>query len=246
MKITTAQIKGPRTYQEDRYKVINDSNGDTLLAVFDGHGGADTADKAAENVELFYHYVRDARNYNDISEEVIADIFAKLHALTKNDDTGSTASLVLIEPKKQTATVGTLGDSPVYIINSNGNLYNNPEHNVRTNIVEAHSATARGGNIYGGYLYKSYRGQGLQMSRALGDVDLQPVVDHIPEIHTVEINDQSKIVVASDGFGDPSHATDRTSFKKELQFLLAYGVEADALMHWVKNPQDNVTIIVAG
>ena len=204
MLVTQFSKKNLRNYQEDRsfFKIYK--NGDSLLGVFDGHGGCGVADYAATHAASFFTTMR--KEFKKDSEIALKMLFQKLVEKTKETSSGSTATIVLV--RNDLATVGVLGDSPAIIKTASGDLWHSPEHNVRTNVKECIAAEARGGRISpNGYLFDryQYQGEGLQMSRALGDRHLNNVLDREPEICQVPINNQSWILVCSDGLIDPSH-----------------------------------------
>lgn len=184
---------GERPYQEDRM-VVNYNSARTLLAVIDGHGGSETAEYVHEHLpELF-------RTYNDLSR-----VFAHLATETALNEDGAAVSVVVYDKDFSLAQVAILGDSLVVIRDAAGLLNVSPEHNVRSNPAEADAACARGGIISGGYLFSGFSGQGLQMSRALGDASLSSVLNREPEIYSVALGPNSFILLGTDGVFDPGH-----------------------------------------
>lgn len=205
--ITQATALGLRPYQEDRFFSFEFPE-HIILGVFDGHGGEETAAKVAELMPKRLAYWLD--NEDDLSL-VLKESFAEVNTETKWMEEGSAASVVIIDKDRRQAAVAILGDSPVIIriAGSPAVMWTAPEHNVRTNIAEAEAARARGGFTSDGYLYKSYRDGGLQMTRAFGDSFLEGVLDREPEIATMNLDDKSWVLVATDGAFDPSHNDDK-------------------------------------
>src|SRR3989344_3566888 len=160
--ITTATKKGPRPYQEDRnYETYIPNQKWQLLAVMDGHNGAEVSNFCVENI----HRMIPLDNPNP--ENSLASLVANLNSTTRNYEAGSTFSAAIITNK--TVTVAILGDSPVIILDSKGKLHISPEHNVRTNLKEREAAKRRGAYYDpGGYIYLYFSSGGLQLSRALG------------------------------------------------------------------------------
>ena len=204
MLVTYFAKKNLKKYQEDRSFYKQYKNGDSIFGVFDGHGGEWVSDYAAEHAPLFFTNMR--KELKKDPQEALKVLFQKLVEKTKGFTCGSSASIVLV--RNNIATIGVLGDSPVIIKTALRNIWKSPEHNVRTNEKECIAAIAKGGWISEvGYLFDrcQYQGMGLQMSRALGDKELNNVLNREPEIFQVPINNQSWILVCSDGLIDPSH-----------------------------------------
>jgi len=242
--ISSDSHKGRRDYQEDRLFTLTGAEG-TLLAVFDGHGGDDVSHLASEQLPAIWA--------DEITEEgatpktALANSIQKLNILTQHYEPGSTISLVFIPAKGDTVTVAIMGDSPVIIKDADGKINISPDHNVRTNLVEAEAAKARGGFVEQGYLFCTYDGMGLQMARALGDSYLNKVLSRVPEIYEVKINKDSFIIAASDGCFDPGHYDFKAAAQTIVELVGDRGQEAKELVHRaaVDYPTgDNVTAIV--
>jgi serine/threonine protein phosphatase PrpC len=235
MKISHAQIQGQRPYQEDRYIVYGEGDV-TVIGVFDGHSGAEVADKAAKLIPTIYAMD------SDFGVPIgIKNYFYELDRLLKDEIAGTTASIVQITPEM--INIGIMGDSPVQALipaeDGKDIRVIFPEHNVRSNQSEAAKVMALGGVIFQGYLFDYENGglnAGIQMSRVLGDAKLRRVTIHEPEIFQMNPTPGTVILVASDGLVDPAHEHD--------SFVLRRGVTAQELVDSVEIPFDNVTAIV--
>lgn len=239
--ISRYSIRGPRAYQEDRDYVsvrsLSDGTRLLILAVFDGHGGSEAAEYAKENfTKLFKPF-----SSKTVKEDLKFAI-SQLALDMRNIEAGTTLSVACISSNNE-ATIAIVGDSPVIVIEENGALNISPEHNVRTNPAEAAEAYKRGGVVVNGYVWHPTREIGLQMSRALGDSGMQPIVSHEPDIYTVKLGKDSAVLVASDGLIDPSHKTG--SAITDIILGLKSGKTAGQLVDMVApNAQDNVTAVV--
>lgn len=207
--LSVASEKGRRPYQEDTKVVYWVPEEGYLLAVFDGHGGLEVAEDCAKRLIPLYHEIRNELLVVNF-ETIISKIFSKLNQKTNYMGAGSTASIVFIPESGNEVLVGVLGDSPVLVRNADGIIWLSPEHNIRTNVAEATAARQRGGFIANGYLFSSYHGGGLQMSRALGDTELDKVLLREPEIFRLPLGADGFVLVASDGVFDPSHQNDES------------------------------------
>jgi serine/threonine protein phosphatase PrpC len=239
-EITHASEKGRRQYQEDRYVVYWVPDEGYLLAVFDGHGGSEAADLCSKELVPLYHGIRNSLLVVNF-ETVIHHIFRDLSIKTRHMGSGCAASIAFIPEHGEEVIVGILGDAPVLV--KNDGIWTSPEHNVRSNSAEVIAATKRGGFIEGGYLFASYSGGGLQMSRALGDVSLDKVLSREPEIFRLPTKAGDWVLVASDGLFDPSHATHPSV---SIGALIDEGADARALVeNALRVPtHDNVTAIL--
>ena len=195
MKISQATAKGSRPYQEDRSFVLPTAKG-LYMGVFDGHGG----DACAEYCVKKFPAILQCTFYLYDAMGILADETRMMH-------TGSTASVVFIPKGEASVEVAVIGDSPVVVKGADQSIWIAPEHNVRTNMAEADAARQRGGYINGGYLFAGFNGDGLQMSRALGDVSLDSVLLREPEASIHALGANSFVLVASDGAFDPAHKT---------------------------------------
>lgn len=241
MKITSETAKGKRPYQEDRF-IREEFLEGTLLGVFDGHGGEEVAQIASELFPTLFRAAlvsSSSRVSMEVSISILNDRTNYLHS-------GSTLSVVFIPKDKNVAVCAVLGDSPIIIKSADGKINVSPEHNVRTNEVEALAAKARGGTISGGYLFDGYRNDGLQMSRALGDSSLDKVLSRTPGIYEVPLSIDSFVLVATDGAFDPAHS----EFSEALDSVvrnIESGADAKALVDraLAVPTRDNVTCILA-
>ena len=243
LPVTSSTHKGLRPYQEDRLIIATYEQG-FLLGVFDGHGGADTAHLASEEIPGYFA--------DEITEEgatpktALENAIRKVVIQTQSFGPGSTLSLAWIPAKGDTVTCAVIGDSPIIVKDADGKINISPEHNVRTNYEERRAAEARGGFVSDGYLFQSYSGMGLQMARALGDTHLDKVLSRVPDIYEVKVGAGSFVIVASDGSFDPGHY----GFEKaaeEVVKLVEGGGDAKAIVDRAVKIKtgDNTTAIVA-
>jgi serine/threonine protein phosphatase PrpC len=168
--VSSATAKGQRSYQEDRLFTLTGEQG-TLLAVFDGHGGAQVSHLASEELPGIFADLITEKNAKP--RQVLKKSIHKLNIMTQHFAPGSTISLAFIPFKKRIVYCAVMGDSPILIKDSKGNINISPDHNVRTNEAERIAALDRGGFTEGGYLYATFTGPGLQMARALGDAAVE-------------------------------------------------------------------------
>ncbi|HSH18534.1 MAG TPA: PP2C family serine/threonine-protein phosphatase [Candidatus Saccharimonadales bacterium] len=252
MNITYQTALGQRGYQEDRYiaeRLVLPNGHDTLtvLAVMDGHGGSETSEFLSKSfISVLAKIAIDPKPELPNWRETLAITMTLLGEMTKTKQSGSTVSAVFLPSVEQKAYVAVVGDSPVIIKDSEGNINVSPEHNARSNARERDAAISRGASFDGTYLYSPESGHGLQMSRAFGDSSLASFIDRTPELYTVDLNQDSFVVVATDGLLDPSHATTEKQASR-IANLVNNGADANALVEdaLLRQTGDNVTAIIA-
>jgi len=120
-------------------------NEGTLLGVFDGHGGDEAAALCEDQLPGIF-----ADEIGEPGADALTAIrkaFAKLADLTKELESGTTASVAYFPWNKSAETwsidavwVAVLGDSPVIVKDIAGGINISPEHNVRTNMAEKAAA----------------------------------------------------------------------------------------------------------
>lgn len=240
--MTHASEKGSRRYQEDRHVVYwmpTEGLQGYLLAVFDGHGGFEAADQCAKTlVEIWHTEAVDAPD----TEVVMRNVFACLHDETSSYmGSGCAASIAFIKADGSEVIVGILGDAPVLV--KNDGIWHSPEHNVRSNPAEVAAVTQRGGFVSDGYCFQTYSSGGLQMSRTLGDANLDKILSREPEIFRLPLQAGDWVLVGSDGLFDPSHITNPAV---SIGLLIDQGADAQALVQNALNvpTEDNVTAIL--
>lgn len=237
--ISAAIKQGPKSSQEDRFCMGEKSGNTKFMAVMDGHSG----DKVSR---LCFKYIKeefDITQFDDL-EVGLRALMQDLDSQTNEMEEGSTISAICIADDKRSVSIAVLGDSPVFVLDKEGELHVSPEHNVRSNLDECNAAEDRGGLYVSGYIYSSPEEKGLQLSRALGNVKLGKVVSHEPEIYTIK-NPRS-IVVASDGLIDPGHSGFNDVCIYEIKELMISEANADKLMEWAEKRglEDNVSVVV--
>jgi len=244
--ITTATKKGPRSYQEDRFVVVEHGDG-VLLAVADGHGGVDVAKYVANHLKETWEACYDDMAQTPLAEwgivmQALKHTVQNLHAETQWLSAGSTLSIAFIPAHKKTAYIAVLGDSPVIVRKPNGELHISPEHNVRTNAAECDAAVERGAFIHCGYMSARYSGPGIQMTRVLGDAELDSIINREPEIYSVSLG--SFLLVGSDGLFDPTHRTSVAEQAAHLAECIFDGKDAKGIVDATEPAHDNVTAIL--
>ena len=241
MNISKATAQGGRFSQEDRFVVSNIKDG-KLIAVMDGHGGAEVSSRLAKMLPLIWrkHIVFPASIFT-----AIQNTFKDLADLTSRMEAGSTMSLVFIPKPADVVYVAILGDSPVVVKDAEGRVEVSPMHNARSNAAELAAAQARGAFYYNGYIQAHFSGPGIQMTRVMGDSELGRIVSREPEVYTKQINADSFVLVGTDGLFDPSHRNPQPEIDA-VTALIEAGADARGLVNRALAipTGDNVTAIL--
>jgi serine/threonine protein phosphatase PrpC len=227
---------GLRDHMEDRWAVQATSHG-LYVAVYDGHGGARVADRAA--AELHPAVLRARRTGLDPAGS-LRQAFAELEALTADVECGSTVAALLLTGVA--LTTAHVGDSRVVRI---GRVRS--ESLTRDHRIEAPDERARvlrmGARLDPPYVVRG--DHGLMMTRSLGDRWFRPVgVIAEPEIgqHAIGADDLA-LVAATDGLWDVLSLEDaaRVVRRAESAEAAARALVAEALG---ADTRDNVTAVV--
>jgi serine/threonine protein phosphatase PrpC len=241
--VSTATHQGSRYHQEDRAIVLEgiNPNWGQLLLVADGHSGSECVDIVARDTPDVWKALLAPPHTSQINRVKI--LFRILDGKTKGCNSGAAVSVVFIPKSQHFAYVGILGDAPVLIWTKGGWLWRAPEHNVRSNPTEAAAANERGGRVWCGYL--QYGEYGLQLSRALGDWNMRPILLQEPECFRVPIGPESFVMVGSDGVLDPGHRSVATNGQPIVDLITAGGTADDIVNRAVNLPtRDNATAIL--
>jgi serine/threonine protein phosphatase PrpC len=227
---------GRRAHMEDRW-AVQPTPGGLFAAVYDGHGGARVADLAAAEL---HRAVLSALEAGLEATEALLRAFTQLEQAADELDCGSTvAAFLLASPTLFTAH---LGDSRIVRVGhvEAGGL-------TRDHRIEAADERARvlrmGARLDPPYVMRG--GQGLMMTRSLGDRWFRPVgVIAEPEIrrHTLGADDVA-LVAATDGVWDVLGVEDAARVVRRSSTAQA---AADGLIEaaLAAGTHDNVTALV--
>ncbi len=244
--VTAWSACGPRPYQEDRFVAEFVDLGTVrghLLAVLDGHGGEAAAEACARSMSRALRAAGGAD-----AEGALRAAVEDLVRLTEGFDAGTTLAAALVQESVARVAVAVLGDSAVVAVDSRGRAEVSPEHNARTNAAEREAAVRRGGVWEeSGYLRNPGSGYGVQLTRALGDAGMGPVLSRIPEVYSVDLGPDSVVVLATDGVFDPSHAGSGNVAEQILRLRGPQcSLDARQIVEWAarRGLQDNATAVV--
>lgn len=246
-RVTAATDRGSRLHQEDRWVALPFAQPDHglsghLLAVLDGHAGAEAAQVCAEAMGVDFHL----RTADDLADS-LRRLVAALDCRTRGMAAGTTVSVACVLESHGRVAAAVVGDSPVVVLDRAGRAIVGPEHNVRSNPWERERAEGRGGRYRGGYILNPATGAGLQMARALGDSGMGGILSREPDLFTATLGPDSAVVLASDGLVDPSHASVRTRLEELIGLLRAApDRDAESLLAWAGTAglYDNATVVL--
>jgi len=241
--ISHATAQGRRSQQQDRFVVSKLAKGQ-LLAVIDGHGGSTTAELLAKELSAALESALNTQKGR--VDLALKETVACLAGKTAQETSGSTLSIVFIPGDQTFAHAAVLGDSPVIILDAQGGLHISPLHNARSNPQERTAALARGARFSEGYLEDpQVPGEGLQMSRALGDRSLARILNREPDIYRVPLGKNSFVLLSTDGVLDSFDPMVEAQLNR-IATLVKNGQEAQDLVEDALRRQtgDNVTVLI--
>ena len=201
-------MQGRRNTMEDVVCVAGDltGRGDTdLVALFDGHGGADVAHQAADYVREYLAGHAPAPGASDAEVQgLIARAFEEANKLvpctTLENIQGSTALVCLLTQhgEQRRLHVGNIGDSRAVLQRADGTV-------VRASFDHKPLEAREHQRVRscGGYVTPEGRVQGLlSVARALGDKALAPFVSAEPFLASYDLEGSRFLVLACDGVWD--------------------------------------------
>jgi serine/threonine protein phosphatase PrpC len=231
--ITDRGLNERRPINEDSFLA---DNGRLIFAVADGVGGAEAGEVASQTAievldEAFRHRLEGA-DIEDLMELAIQRANASIHQMAKEHAKFSmmATTIVALHLKGNIATIGHVGDSRLYRLNTEGSLLRETEdHSVVEEDVRAgrmtpaQAATHPSKNV---------------ISRALGAEDTVEV-----DLKTIEVEDGTEFLLCTDGI--TRHISDG-----ELRQLLVTEGDLKSLCDELKSrcyergAEDNLTAVV--
>ncbi|XP_026192606.1 probable protein phosphatase 2C 45 [Cyclospora cayetanensis] len=219
MQAVSATMKGRRPTDEDRLTTLEQLNDNAFfLGLFDGHGGAETAEYLKHNAHQMIAKAVDARHKQplEFDEEVIADACTemdkKLIADRVCNNSGSTAAMLVVERDILAADSFKVhsifvGDSRIIVLKFDGAPISLTQDHKPELPEEAARIEAAGGGVYQvGGVWRV--GGVLALSRAFGDAmfkdyTARPAAEQqvvaVPGQRTESIPITSLILLACDG-----------------------------------------------
>ena len=234
--VGVAAAIGHRPYMEDRW-AVHATAGALFAAVYDGHGGAAVADRAAAELHpLVFQALAGGLGPAD----ALRRAFDQLDRRMSDPDCGSTAAAVLLTAEE--LLTAHVGDSRVVRVGPSG-----AEGLTRDHRIEAADERARvvrmGAQLDPPYVVRA--GHGLMVTRSLGDRWFRPVgVIAEPEVgHHAIRSDDVAILLATDGVWD---VLDHEEAGDVVRRAASAQAGADAIVRaaLAAGASDNVTALV--
>jgi serine/threonine protein phosphatase PrpC len=221
---------------EDRW-VVGDVDDAMLVAVFDGHVGAEVAEHAAA---VALDAVRHARQRGLTPPALWTDVFARLDP--EGAQAGSTATLILVHADR--LAVAWVGDSRAVLVGTRSARVLTPGHRIDRS-DEVSRCLAAGARLEPPYVVDPRTSYGLMVTRALGDRSLRRIgITPEPETASVKLGrDSVGFVVATDGLWDVVRNAEAAAVCRHHDAQTA----ADRLVALVdeRDGRDNVTVVAA-
>jgi protein phosphatase 1L len=210
--------------------------GGLLVGVFDGHGGSLVAEHAAAHAARL---VESALGRGLRDEALWREVFAGLDPDIQG--CGSTATLLL--ERDRHLSIAWVGDSRALLVTVQGCDVLTPDHRI-DRADERQRVLAAGASLAPPYVVDPTLGQGLMMTRALGDRELRRIgVVAKPEVVTLAPGATAQgFVVATDGLWDVVTNEEAASICRDAEPQAA----AERLVELVirRDGADNVTVVV--
>ena len=238
--VTHATATGRRGAQEDRCAVVRLETG-WALAVIDGHGGSGAAQAAAD---AFEDAIRNSLERGGGGEATVRDTIAALYHVTADFTDGASATVACVDEGAGRLAVAVLGDSPAIVREASGQMVIGPIHNTFFAPEDAAAAQARGAVRVGPYLCDERTGEGVNLTRTIGDAKLT-FLGRDPDTFSAELGPGSFVLVASDGIFTASASTP-DALAERMGRLVGGGGDAGLVVYdaLACESDDNVTAVV--
>ncbi|CAN1239937.1 Probable protein phosphatase 2C 11 [Linum grandiflorum] len=238
-----SSFKGKRPSMEDFYETkISEVDGQTVafFGVFDGHGGARTAEYLKNN--LFKNLSSHPGFTKDTKKAIVETFRATDASYLKEEEgqkeAGSTASTAMLLGDR--LLVANVGDSRVVASRAGSAIPLSMDHKPDRTDERQRIEEAGGFVLWAG----TWRVGGvLAVSRAFGDKLLKPYVVAEPEIQEEEIEGVDFIIVASDGLWNAMSNQEAVSLIEDV-------MDAEAAARklikeaYTRGSSDNITCVV--
>jgi serine/threonine protein phosphatase PrpC len=253
--IAIIEDQGSRTTMEDKSSIeLNIHNDYDYFSIFDGHGDDKVAILAQLYLkeiikgELFLNEkkIKDKLSLKKNEEQILYDSLKFFNeSLSEEIASESGCTAIIILRKGKTYWIANVGDSRI-IMNSDLNAVKiSTDH--KPNLFSEYKRITQGGGFVSNVLGVPRVMGNLALSRALGDLKLNPHVTWIPDIFKIECNETNNFfLAATDGLFDvmsnqevidiicDSNLTVENSLKKLIQVSRE------------RNSGDNILILLIG
>lgn len=171
-----------------------------FYAIYDGHGGRETADAAAKSLHQNLITVLDTERLSPANALRAAYHLTEESMQKENTPGGATALTVLTEGDK--IVVANLGDARAVLIHGNGQAERLSRDRKANDPEEQKAVEARHGAIVQGRVANQEGTSLLAVSAAMGDFDF-PGIQKDPDIREItRQSDDKQLVLACDGVWD--------------------------------------------
>lgn len=237
-------FKGKRASMEDFYETrVSEVDGQMVafFGVFDGHGGARTAEYLKNNLfkNLSSHpdFMKDTKSaIVEVFRQTDADYLSEERGHQK--DAGSTASTAVLVGDR--LIVANVGDSRVVACRAGSAIPLSIDHKP-DRVDERQRIEEAGGFIIWAGTWRV--GGVLAVSRAFGDKFLKPYVVAEPEIQEEEIDGVDFIIIASDGLWNVISNKDAVDIVQDI--MNAEAASRKLIEEaYARGSSDNITCVV--
>lgn len=209
LQTNSAQRSSPTTTREDR--VVQVTVGDhQLLAVIDGHGGANAADRCAQQLAAEYRNARAGHDPHALpTRPELQCLFERLHAscLQLPCHSGACLAVGVVDARTGCYALANAGDVMALHVTASSHFWASTSHRLQDNAQERERVHAHVSHIRGQTGEETAVGPprlfpgGLMCSRGVGDADCPPVVC-TPAVCYGTLAPTHSLVIASDGLWD--------------------------------------------
>ncbi|PRP77308.1 protein phosphatase 2C-related protein [Planoprotostelium fungivorum] len=251
IKVGFASSQGRRPTMEDEVIIAGQLSGKTdtdYFAVFDGHGGRDAAIFASQNLHPLL--AQNLENSHVSTEDSIKEAFQGVQRLMREKKIGGGCTAIVALLIGNTCYVANAGDSRAVFMQSNAvkrvSTDHKPDLPSEQDRIQQAGGTVTKIAVRGNNKTIARVNGVLAVSRALGDLGLEPFITAEPEIQTFQLSrcEETTLVLACDGLWDVLEdqeamemAQGCTDVKESAVKLVEAGIS--------KMSMDNISVVVA-
>jgi VCBS repeat-containing protein len=199
--------KDPTRPNQDTYLEVHISDGKKLVGVFDGHGtlGEHVSNRVKGVFSEMAHSIASAPDIQGAFQQAFAQARNRIQQANIGDESGTTATVALVDSVRKNVSIAYVGDSTATIIDPRGNMTFQTEDHRPDDVKEEQRLRACGTQVRNGRVPLNGKPEvHLGLARAIGDFLYagQGVIAEPTVIQSMPFEAGSSLLLASDGVWD--------------------------------------------
>jgi serine/threonine protein phosphatase PrpC len=241
----------PNRANQDAYLEIKMSDGKRLLGVFDGHGvvGEHVSKIVKDSFAELSYSIEAASDIQGAFQQAFGVARRRVIQANIGDESGTTATVALVDSVRKTVSIAYVGDSTAIIIDPRGNMIFQSEDHRPSNEKEGQRLRACGSEVMNGRVpLNSDPEIDFGFSRAIGDfrASQQGIIAEPDVFPAMPFEAGSSLILATDGVWDVLPTSAVTSMVAQSSDS-AQNIVGLARSIWMQSQQhiDDITLVSA-